>query len=172
MIKFGLLFILGCVFFITGCGYTTGSVISSQYQTVYVAPFENKTDYVNAEARKLYIPGLETRVRSTIIDRYLFDGNLRIGEETVADLVLQGKLLSYDREDLALTNNQDVSEYRIRITVELTMTDPIDKRILWQEPSFSGEATYLTTGGSESAALDAALKDLAMRVVARTVEDW
>ena len=127
---------------------------------------------MNADSRKLYIPGLETRVRSTIIDRYLFDGNLHIGQEETADLVLKGKLLSYDREDLALTNNQDVQEYRIRITVELTMTDLVDKRDLWHESSFAGEATYLTTGGSEGAALDAALKDLAMRVVARTVEDW
>ena len=172
MIKWGLSLVLGCLVFVTGCGYTTGSLLPSKYQTVYVAPFENKTDYMNVESRKLYIPGLETRVRSTIIDRYLFDGNLHIGQEETADLVLTGKLLSYDREDLALNNNQDVREYRIRIRVELTMTDSVDKRVLWHEPSFAGESTYLTTGGSESAALDAALKDLAMRVVARTVEDW
>lgn len=171
MIKSALVFVLGALVSVTGCGYTTGSLLPSQYQTIYVAPFENKTDYMNEENRKLYVPGLETRVRTTVIDRYLFDGNLNVGQEEVADLVLKGKLLSYDREELALTHEEDVKEYRIRITVELTLTDPVDGRIVWQESSFSGEATYVTTG-SESAALDAALKDLAMRIVARTIEDW
>lgn len=172
MIKALFAAVIGCLVCTCGCGYTTGSLLPAKFQTIYVAPFENKTDYMNAQARKLYIPGLETRVRSTLIDRFIFDGNLRVGQEETADLVLNGKLLSYDREDLVLTRSQDVQEYRIRITVELKMTDPIDQRVLWQEPSFSGEATYLTSSGSESAALDAALKDLAMRIVARTVEDW
>lgn len=172
MIKAWLFLLLGCFLGVTGCGYTTGSLLPSQYQTIYVAPFENKTDYMNVESRKLYVPGLETRVRSTVIDRYLFDGNLHVGGEETADLILKGKLISYDREELGLTMGEDVKEYRIRITVELALLDQVDKRILWQESSFSGEATYLTASGSESAALDAALKDLAMRVVARTIEDW
>ena len=48
-------------------------------------------------------------------------------------------------------------------------------KVLWQEPSFSGEATYYTTGPlakSESAAIEETLKDLAQRVVERTVQSW
>jgi hypothetical protein len=168
--------ILAACVVLTGCGYSTRSLISDKYKTVYVAPFENKIDYLNQNDRKIYIPGLETRVRQTVIDRYLFDGNLRIGQQDTADLVLKGQLLSFDRDELRLTTSDDVKEYRLRVTVALTLVDPIDgNKVVWSEPAFFGEATYYVSGPlakSESAAIDETIQDLARRAVARTVEDW
>ena len=46
---------------------------------------------------------------------------------------------------------------------------------MWAEPSFGGDSTYLVTGSgskSESVAIDDAVKDLAQRIIERTVEDW
>ncbi|NLE64663.1 MAG: hypothetical protein GX606_01960 [Elusimicrobia bacterium] len=160
---------------LSGCGYTTGSLLPSTYQTVHVAAFENAIDHLNPEERTLYVPGLETKVRSMISDRFAFDGRLKSSSEDVADLVLKGKLLRFEREELRLESNEDVKEYRLRVTVALTMTDQVDGHEMWAEPSFAGEATYYLSGPlakSESAAIDEALKDLAMRVVARTVEHW
>lgn len=161
---------------LAGCGYSTRSLIADKYRTIYVAPFENKIDYLNQEERKIYVPGLETKTRQEVIDRYLFDGNLRIGQEETADLVLKGQILSFERDDLRLTDNEDVKEYRVRVTVALTLIDPVeDNKIVWSEPSFSGEATYYISGPlakSETAANIEAIQDLARRVVARTVEDW
>ena len=159
---------------LTGCGYTTSSMLPSNFQKIYIPPFENKVDYMNQVERKIYIPGLETKVLGVVIDRYLFDGNLRIGDQDNADLILKGKLLSFDREDLRLTENEDVKEYRLRVTVSLVLQDS-EGNIVWQEPSFSGESTYYTSGPlvkSESTAIDEALTDLALRIVARTIEDW
>ena len=160
----------------TGCGYSTRSLLSDNYKTIYVAPFENKIDYMNQNDRKIYIPGLETKVRQAVIDRYLFDGNLHIGKDGAADLVLKGQLLSFDREYLRLATSEDVKEYRLRVTVALTLIDPAENnKVVWQYPSFSGEATYYVSGPlakSESAAIDSAVNDLAQRTVARTIEDW
>ncbi len=161
---------------LAGCGYTTRSLIADQYKTVFVAPFENKIDYLNQDERRIYIPGLETRVRQAVIDRYVFDGNLHVGQEGTSDLVLKGQVLRFDRDELRLTNNEDVKEYRLRVTVALTLIDPNENnKVVWTEPSFSGEATYYVTGPlakSESAAIDDTLQDLAQRVVARTIENW
>jgi outer membrane lipopolysaccharide assembly protein LptE/RlpB len=168
--------ILAACVVLTGCGYSTRSLISDKYKTVYVAPFENKIDYLNQSDRKIYIPGLETRVHQAVIDRYLFDGNLRIGQEGATDLVLKGQLLSFDRDELRLTSSEDVKEYRLRVTVALTLIDPVDNnKVVWSEPAFSGEATYYVSGPlakSESATIDEAILDLARRTVARTIEDW
>lgn len=175
MIKKGLAIILGSLLCITGCGYTTGSLLPEKYKTVFVAPFDNSINYLNQEERTVYVPGLETKVRTSVIDRYLFDGNLHIGEQETADLVLKGRLVSFEREELRLTTAENVKEYRLRITVSLTLTDPVENKVVWEEPSFAGESTYYTTGPqakSESAAIDEALKDLALRIVARTIEDW
>jgi hypothetical protein len=161
---------------LTGCGYSTRSLLADNYKTVFVAPFENKIDYLQQTDRKIYIPGLETKVRQAVIDRYLFDGNLRIGQEGASDLVLKGQLLSFDREELRLTSSDDVKEYRLRVTAALTLVDPVEEnKVLWSEPSFSGEATYYVSGPlakSESAAIDEAVQDLARRAVSRTIEDW
>jgi hypothetical protein len=160
----------------TGCGYSTRSLISDKYKTVYVAPFENKIDYMNQNERKIYVPGLETKVRQAVIDRYLFDGNLHIGQEGTADLILKGQLLSFDRQELRLTTSENVKEYRLLVTVALILIDPAENnKVVWQEPSFTGQATYYVSGplaSAESAAIDNAVNDLAQRAVARTVEDW
>lgn len=160
---------------ITGCGYTTGSLLPSRFQTIYVQPFENKIDYMSASERQLYFPQLEIRVRDAIIDRFLLDGNLKINEQDDADLVLKGQVISVDRGDLRLTNDEDVREYRLAITVALTLVDPVNEKIVWQETAFTGDTSYFTSGPnakSESAAIQEAVNDLARRVVDRTIQDW
>lgn len=159
-----------------GCGYTTKSLLPSHLKTIFVKPVENKIEYMNQDERKLYIQGLETRVRTVLIDRFLFDGNLHVADEDQADMVVEAKLLSFVREDLQLAMNQDVKEYRLRVTVSLKVIDRTDNnKVMWEEPSFSGESTYYVSGPlakAESVAIDETLKDLAQRAVARTVEDW
>lgn len=177
MINFtrGLAFCICIPLLFGGCGYTTGSVINGRYDSVFVEPFTNGIDYMSLDQRKIYIPQLETKVRDAVIDRFLFDGNLKIGEQGDSDLVLKGRVVSFDRDELRLTSAEDVKEYRLSITVALTLWDPVNEAVVWEESSFTGDTTYYTTGAqakSESAAIQEALTDLARRVVARTVEDW
>ena len=82
---------------------------------------------------------------------------------------------SFQQDDLREDVNQNVQEYRIRVVVSLALTDAATGKVLWKEPSFAGETTYFLTGtqaSTQSAATDAALTDLATRVVERTVESW
>jgi len=158
-----------------GCGYTTGSLLPSNYKKIAIEPFVNKIAFVDANNRGLYVPLLESNVRTAIIDRFLFDGNLRIADPDKADLILSGALISLDQDDLRQDVNQNVQEYRIRVTVSLVLRDAVTHKIVWKEPSFTGETTYFLTGTqatSQSAAIDAALLDLATRVVERTIENW
>lgn len=168
--------VVAIALFISGCGYTTGSLLPSEYRTVGVEPFKNSVNFVNEGARATYIPLLETKVRQAVMDRFQYDGHLRLTNNTEsADLVLRGELTSFDREELRLTDNRDVQEYRIRITVSMVMFDNIKNQPMWEEGSFSGEATYFTTGPqakSESEAVTDALTDLSRRVIERTLEDW
>jgi len=160
---------------IAGCGYTTGSLLPSNYKKIAILPFENKVNNVQENSSVLYVPLLETNVRTSIIDKFLFDGNLKIADEDKADLLLKGALIGIAQDDLRQDTNQNVQEYRVRIIVSLTLTERATGKVLWEEPSFSGETTYFLTGSqaqSQSAAIDAALTDLATRVVERTVENW
>ena len=160
---------------LSGCGYTTGSLLPAKYRKIAVQPFKNKVSYVSENARALYVPALETNVRTAIIDRFLFDGNLHVADADKADLVMDGELTGLTEDSLRVDVNQNIQEYRIHVTVSLTLKDAATGKILWTEPSFAGETTFFTAGSqamSQSAALDAALTDLATRVVDRTTENW
>jgi hypothetical protein len=174
MLRFSLSLLLVLTLF-SGCGYTTGSLLPAKYRRISVEPFLNKVNNIDENNNILYIPNLETNVRTAIIDRFLFDGNLRIADSDKADLVLTGALLGIAQDTLRQDVNQNVQEYRVRVIVSLTMTDRTTGKVLWTEPSFDGETNYYLSGPqaiSQSTAVANALTDLATRVVERTVEDW
>ncbi len=173
MVRFLLCTLL--VLDLAGCGYTTGSLLPGKYRRIAVEPFKNKTNNLDENNTGLYLPQMETSVRTAIIDKFLFDGNLHIADPDKANLVLSGDLINISQDTLRQDINQNVQEYRITVTVSLTLTDTETGKVLWTEPSFSGVTTYFLTGSqatSQSAAVDAALADLATRVVERTVENW
>jgi hypothetical protein len=161
------------VLLVAGCGYTTGSLLPSKFRTIYVENFKNS---VSSQERDInYIPLLEVKARDAIVNRFLFEGHLRIGKPDTADLILRGALKGMQRQELRVTDNQDVQEFRINVFVDLELWDPVEQVTVWSEPNFSGEATYFVSGPgakTESAAIEDALSDLAKRAVERTLEDW
>ena len=168
------IFLLG-ILILGGCGYTTGSLLPSNFRAISIEPFKNKVGYLNENVRGLYIPLLEVKAHDAVVSRFQTDGHLKVADSSRADLILQGELIAFDREDLALDDNQGVTEYRVRITVALKLMNPATGKEEWSEPSFSGEATYHTSGAqakSESVALQDALDDLSRRIVERTIENW
>ena len=122
-----------------------------------------------------YFPLLEVNVRNAIIDRSIFDGALKIAPEDKANLVLSGDLIGYDRSTLRNDDNDNTLEYRIHVTVSMTLRDMEKKEVVWSESGFVGETTYFVSGAqakTEADAIEDALTDLARRVVERTIEDW
>ncbi len=160
---------------LSGCGYTTGSLLPSNFRTIHIDAFKNKIGYLNENSRELYIPLLENKVHDSIIVRFQNDGHLKVERDGQTDLVLKGELIRFEREELRVNNDQNVTEYRLRVTVNIALVDPSENKEIWKENSFAGEATYYLTGPqskSESAALEDALTDLSRRIVERTLENW
>jgi len=164
---------------LSGCGYTTRSMVSDKFLTIYVTPFINKIDITNevnaANKYRIYRPMIETDITRYVNNRYLFDGNLKPVKEGLADLVLKGEVVEFRKDPLRYLNNNEVNEYRINLVVNLSLWDRKENKLLWQENNFTGDITYFTSGSqakSEDAAVIDALNDLARRVVERTVEDW
>ena len=168
-------FLLGCVVFLGGCGYSTRSVLPANYKRIYVEPFKNKIGYSTDKTYNTYYPLMEVNVRNAIIDRFIFDGALKIAPEDKANLVLSGDLIGYDRSTLRNDDNDNTLEYRIHVTVSMTLRDMEKKEVVWSESGFVGETTYFVSGAqakTEADAIEDALTDLARRVVERTIEDW
>ncbi len=165
-----------------GCGYTTRSMISDKFKTIYVTPFINKVDITQesytASKYRIYRPTLETDITKTVVDKYLFDGNLRPTKEESADLVLKGELIDFRKDPLRYSESDEVTEYRINLVVNISLWDKKEDKLAWQENGFTGSASYFTdfaTGAvpkTEGTAINDALSDLARRIVERTVEQW
>lgn len=157
------------------CGYTTSSTLPAHLKTIHIEKFENNIDFTAEGRRNIYLPLLEIDVKNAIVDRFLFDGNLKVVDAPQADLILRGKLNNYRRSGLRFTQSDDVEEYRVHITVELKMWDSTEGVQKWTESALVGEATYFVSGSlatTEESAVQEAIEDLARRIVERTVEDW
>ncbi|MFA6357788.1 MAG: LPS assembly lipoprotein LptE [Candidatus Omnitrophota bacterium] len=169
---------------LSGCGYTTRSMLYGKYSTIYIAPFLNKVDVTqesySANKYRIYRPLLETDITKKVINRYLFDGNLKPAKEAQADLVLKGELIEYRKDPLSYnSDNDEVTEYRINVYVNLTLWDTKENKLIWQENNFNGNVSYFTSFAAgnvlrvtEDTAVNNAIDDLARRIVERTVEQW
>ena len=167
-------FFFACSFSLS-CGYSAKALLPPNLRTIYVEPFKNNINYTTEQTRNIYFPLLEVNVRNAIINRFLFDGNLRIKDPDTASLILKGELTSYERNALRIADNEDVEEYRVRVVVKMVLWDTAKQTVFWEEPSFAGESTYFVSGPqakTETDAVEAAITDLARRVVNRTIEDW
>jgi len=177
-------FAVSCLLLIvSGCGYTTRSMISNRFRSIYITPFVNKIDFTQetalASKYKVNRPLLESEITKAVIAKYVFDGNVRPQDKESADLTLKGELVEFRRDPLRYTENNDVEEYRINIVVNISLRDNRENKVVWEENGFTGDSSYFTsfaTGNvtikSEDTAITDAVKDLARRIVERTVEQW
>lgn len=178
-------FVMTAVFLLSGCGYTTRSLLPSNFKMIRVDNFKDDikvyAEQSNVRMYRGYRPGMETDITKAIINRFLLDGTLKIASESNADLILKGELRDYSREPLRYSNNSayvednNVEEYRIKLLVDIELINARTGEVMWTEKGFTGETTYFTVGGlaiSESAAIVKAEDDLARRIVERTVEVW
>ncbi|MFA4888034.1 MAG: LptE family protein [Candidatus Omnitrophota bacterium] len=170
---------LSLALILAGCGYTTRSMISDKFHTIYIRPFKNKIDFTNevytANKYRLNRPMLDTDITKAVSNKYLFDGNLKPSQEATADLTLKGELMDFRKDPVRYDDNNEVREYRINLVVNISLWDNKLNKLVWEENGFTGQATYFTSGPqakSEAACINDALVDLARRVVERTVEQW
>jgi hypothetical protein len=168
------------IFILSGCGYTTRSMVSSKFKTIYITPFANKIDITKetdtADKYKVYKPLLESEITRAVINRFLWDGNLKPAQKEVADLVLKGELIEFRRDALRYTQDgNNVEEYRLNLVVNISLWDNREEKLIWEQNGFTGDTTYFTIGPSlksEDVAIKDALDDLGRRIVERTVEEW
>lgn len=176
IIKFML---LALFLFVSGCGYTTSSLLPPELDSIYVEPFANKIDPAaqisNKNSSYIYMPNTEYDITRTTIDEFIFDRHLAIKSEKKASMTLEGELTAIKLFPLSYDGADNVTEFRMCIYVNLKLYDNLNGKILWQENSFMGETSYDVSGPNAKTQEDArkyAVRDLAQRIVERTVEAW
>ena len=164
---------------LAGCGYTTSRLLPAAYRTIYVEPLKNQipiTEEVNEQlGYQANLPQLQEDVTRGVIDRFLFDGNLRVTtKREEADLVLDGEIIDFLRQPVRRLEDGSAEEYRLNLTAHLTLRDRKGTQV-FEEPGLIGDTTYFVTGTSaitETVAVDNLITDFSRRVVERVVENW
>jgi len=170
--RFHLLFLILIVALGSGCGYTNRAILPNGIKSIAIPPFQNN---IPPQEIFTYEGGLEIDVTEAVIDRILFDGNLKVEDIKKADARLEGKLTNYYQEALRFNSLDGVQEYRLYMVCDLQLIDQRTNTLIWHEPSFSGDTEYFIEGvltKPESTAVKAVMKDLAKNIVDRIIEDW
>ena len=175
----GFLVTVSCLL-LSSCGYTATRILPAYYRTIYVESFQNRIPIAEEIGERVgfvsNFPEIEERVTREVINRFLFDGNLRVtNQPDKADLVLTGNLLDFYRQPLRRKDDDStVEEYRLNLTASVTLRDRKGKLLL-EQPALIGDSTYFVTGPTartETAAVDELVTDFSRRVVEWVIEYW
>ena len=164
--------LLTFILFLPACGYTRKTTLPREIKTIHVDTLQNKMSLAHIYA---YEPGLEIKITNAIIRRLHRDGNLKVVPRAKSDVILEGDLTGLEQEGLRFTGLERIEEYRLYVVVVLRLKDAKTNQILWEEPNFSGDASYFVTGPravSRAEAVEQAIERLARNIVDRLVEDW
>ncbi len=163
---------------LSGCGYSTKSQLPENIQRVHVLPVVNGidlgTEITDKTPLKIYRPGMEVDLTNAIINRFIFDGNLKVTPLERSDAVLTARLVDYRRDALRYSDGDDVQEYRVSIVLDAELKERVSQKVLWKE-QITGDTTFFLAGArvaSEDEAANRAVEDAARRVVERTIEYW
>jgi len=172
-ILFSLLFVL----FFTGCGYTTQSLLNSEYKTVYISPVVNKIQFTGESQEyskfRSVPPLLADRLTKSLISMFNLDGHLKTVKEGVSDLTLSCEINDYVRDTLRYDDNNNVEEYRLKLYLTYSLTD--NRGELKDKKSIVADIEYSLTGSaakSEASALNDLVDDASRRVVEDIIEAW
>ena len=170
-LNFWSIAVAGC-FFLSGCGYTQEAKLPSGIKTIAIPTFKNE---IPPQEQFAYRPGIEIELTNALIDRFIFDGNLKVVDEDKAEAILEGSIISYEQEGLRFDRLESVEEYRLFLVVKFKLIDAKTGKVILEEPNFSGRAEFFVSRNPLSnrrISANTATFDLAKSLVNRIVEEW
>lgn len=111
---------------LVGCGYHfpgKGGVLPGDVQMVYLPLFINKTSE----------PQLENLLSNNVSEVFARNANIsQVENVQQAEAVLEGVVSSYRTRALSYDKNDDISEYRATMVIDVKLRQVTDGRLLWQ----------------------------------------
>jgi hypothetical protein len=162
LVAFGILFMT-----FSGCGYYgTSSRTAKGIKSVAVPFFENRT----AE------PNLEIIVTERVIDNLVADNTLSVEDESGADAVLEGVIVSFKNEPFSFNRELNAEEYHVVVSVEASLFNRTLNEPIWEKQTIRGDGSYFVDSSEEGRryedALAEAIKEITDRILNLTVQDW
>lgn len=148
---------------ISGCGYTSKSLISRKINSIYIPIFENDT----------FRRGLEFDLTKAVKDEIMSKTKLRILHKDSADTILTGKIVKVTEGMLSSNVADDIVESRVTIFVDIKLVDRITGRTLVEVEELNQSAEFVVRRGENiKSASQESLAGLAEKVVYQLEEKW
>jgi outer membrane lipopolysaccharide assembly protein LptE/RlpB len=149
-----------------GCGYSTTSRTAKGIKSIAVPFFENRTPE----------PNLEINVTERIIDNLLADNTLKVVDESQADALLEGTIVTFHNVPFSFNRELNAEEYHVTITVEAVLYGKTLNEPIWEKQTIKGDGSYFLdetiNGITFDDALEEAIKEITERILNLTVQDW
>ena len=148
---------------IGGCYSFTGSSVPSHLKTVAIPLFEDVSGFGEA--------GLREKFTQELIQLFINDNSLEIGDRLTSDSVVEGSITSVVDVPSVIAPGEQVTKRRVTVTVHASFTDMKFKKKIW-EKDFSNWGEYDQGTETRSVALDEAVRKVAEDILLETVSGW
>lgn len=147
---------------ISGCGYTTKSLISRKINSIYIPIFKNDT----------FRRGLEFGLTNAVKNEIMSNTKLRIAHKDNADIILTGKIIRVS-EGVHSSNAQDnIVESSISITAEIRIYERRTERTI-AGATLTNTAEFIVSRGENiNTAIQESLAGLAEKIISQLEEKW
>jgi len=144
------------------CGpYSFSGTTLTDLKSVYIPVMDNSTIEF----------GLGEELTDKITEALVADNTLKVVGQDEADAYLNGEVISYKRSSETYNKEDQVSEYRVDITVKVKFVKA-DGSLVWEEPGISSYGLFAADTETEEDGKSRALEKVAEIIVNRTVRDW
>lgn len=149
-----------------GCGYTLGGSLPDHIKTVAVPIFKNDT----------LKPAIGSILTQAVVNAFAASGRVRVTGRADADALLEGEVTSYTLIPIAIVAGQNVAQYRLLVTMNLTFKDQRRNELLWQQQSVTEQADFRVQGqlsdtiASEEVALRQAAVEIGRKIVSLAMD--
>jgi len=148
---------------ISGCGYSTKSLISRKINSIYIPVFDNIT----------FRRGLEFELTKAVKDEIMSKTNLRIVQKDNADTILTGKIMKVTEGILTQDIADNIIESRLTIYVDIKLEDRRTGRVLISENDLKNSAEFIVKRGETiNSAAEESLAALAKVIVYHLEDKW
>jgi len=167
-------FLLPVLLALSGCGYHLGEIKPTPMRrvtTIAVPAFKNKT----------LLPRLEAQTADAVAKQFQQDGTYRIESSDRADAIVEGTIVSVERQPMRVFSNNvlQTSEFELTVTVSYRVIDRVTGAVLME-----GTAVGVTPFFTESDRVNSdlvtnqnmnypiAAQRMAEKLVGKVAEGW
>lgn len=149
-----------------GCGYSFRGNLPPHIKTVAVPTFKNKTQE----------PAVENTITAAVVNAFVSSGKLKVVPPDEADSILEGEIVGYQIQSLAVDRTINVREYRLLVTLNIQFRDVRRGGTLWRQEGLQEQADFRVPGqvsetiSREEGAVREAAVDIGRKIVNLVVD--